>query len=98
MSNHASARTTKAWTQHVKQRLKERGIIMSDVIYLLYHDFKLLSIDESTRSAEGLFKYKICGRTPNSDDKNIYLVIIPSLKINGVKIITAMWERENGKQ
>ena len=84
-----------AWTEHARQRLEERGIIMSDVLYLLRHDFELLRIDDTTRSDEGLFKYKIAGYTPNSNNKRICLVIIPSLKTYSVKIVTVMWEKEN---
>jgi len=68
---------------------------MSDILYLLRHKFELISLDETTRSDEGLYKYKIAGYTPNSGGKRICIVIIPSLERCAVKLVTVMWENES---
>ena len=37
------------------------------------------------------YKYKICGKTPNSS-RAICLVVVPDLDRPAIKIITAMWQ------
>ena len=78
------------WTDHAKERMKQRGIIMSDVRYLLKNDFRL----EKTERVMGknLYKYKVCGFGHRSLYRSICLVIIPSLDKPKVQVITVMWE------
>ena len=48
--------------------------------------------DESTR--KGLFKYKMEGTAPNSNNRCIRVVVIPSPQACEAKIVSVMWVDE----
>lgn len=79
-----------AYTKHAKQRFEERSILISDVIHVLAHGQVVGEPQESTRA--GYFKYKICGKSPNSGNREICLVIIPDTGRPAIKVVTAMWK------
>ncbi len=82
---------TLTFAVHYHERLKERGLIASDTIYLLRTGFVHDDPEESTRA--GHFKYCIEGMTPNSEGRTIRAVVIPSGGCE-IKIVTIMWRDE----
>lgn len=86
---------TFSYTKHVKERLVERGLIMSDLLFVLKNGFVYeapLQSDEST--IKGHFKYKIECQTPNSGSRTLRAVVIPDEKSCQIKSITIMWRDE----
>ena len=81
-----------AYKLHAKERLAERSIIISDVLYLLKHGF--VYQDPVPAKTNGYFKYEIGCRTPNSGDRKICLIVIPNYNTMSIKIVTVMWEDE----
>ncbi|MCY4337312.1 MAG: DUF4258 domain-containing protein [Gammaproteobacteria bacterium] len=79
-----------AYTIHAKERIEERGIIISDVVHILVHGH--IDDEPETSSRPGYCKYKICGKPPNSGHREICLVIIPNPDKPAVKVITVMWK------
>lgn len=79
---HAYARAdfdlviVKSW--HTAECMRERGILQSDLLYLLKYGNIYPEVQPSTRP--GFYKYKICGQTP-----------IPAPNKPAIKIVTAMW-------
>lgn len=78
-----------AYTRHATQRMAERGIIASDIMYILASGRIDEDPDESRRP--NYCKYKICGRSPNSGSREICLVVIPDPGRPAIKVITVMW-------
>ena len=79
-----------AYTKHAKQRLEERGILISDVIHVLAYGYVVGEPEQSTRA--GYFKYKVCGKSPNSGNREICLVVIPDTGKPAIKVVTVMWK------
>ncbi len=86
-------------TKHYSKQVKKRGIIQSDILYILknpkYSEFEY--VEKSTRN--GSHKYKLCSKTPNSGGRIICIVVIPG-SINhrkGLKLITVMWQDAKGQ-
>lgn len=77
---------------HAKDQLADRGLIMGDVTHVLKFGFVYEPAQPSSRPA--LWKYQMESRTPNSGNRNVRLVLIPSWKSNHIKIITVMWADE----
>ncbi|MGR3984914.1 MAG: DUF4258 domain-containing protein [Gammaproteobacteria bacterium] len=90
---HAYVRNTAgyalAYTNHAKDQIKTRSIIMSDVKYILAHG-RISDEPEKTKRA-GYCKYKMCGQSPNSGGREICLIVIPDPDKPAIKIITVMW-------
>lgn len=78
------------FTMHASKRIEERGLIMSDVLWVLREGFVQDPAEEST--VKGLCKYAVRGRPPNSQGRVIRVIAIPSAMDNGIKIVTVMWE------
>lgn len=82
-----------AYKMHARQRMSERGIIVSDVLQLLRRGFVYdLPIEATSR---GYYRYVIQGRTPNSGKRDIAAVIIPNPNTMAVKIVTVYWVDEH---
>lgn len=81
-----------SWSVHAKERMRERGIIVSDILYLLKHGFVYEQAEPSTR--EGLFKYQVEGTTPNSNRRALRVVVIPDARAVQMKLVTIMWRDE----
>ena len=77
------------FTSHYRQRLEERQLINSDTLHLLSTGFVYEEGEPSTRN--GFWKYKIRGKTPNSSNRLVEAVVIPSFKDKSIKIITIYW-------
>lgn len=84
-----------AYKLHAKDRMLDRGIIVSDVLYVLKHGFVLKDSEPATR--RGFFRYEIESRTPNSGSRDIRLIVIPQPQWL-IKIVTVMWVDETAKK
>lgn len=80
------------WTMHAGEQIKERGLIMGDVLHVLKHGFVYEEGEQSTR--KGLFKYKMESTTPNSNNRRVRVVVIPSPRACEAKIVSVMWVDE----
>lgn len=78
-----------AYTRHATQRMAERDIIASDIMYILASGHIDEEPGESTRP--NYYKYKICGKSPNSGSREICLVVIPDPRRPAIKVVTVMW-------
>lgn len=79
------------WTSHAKERIKERGLIMGDILHVLKNGFVFYAAMPATQM--GFFKYAMESTSPNSGGRTIRVVVIPSTS-NAIKIITVMWKDE----
>lgn len=70
----------------------ERGIIVSDVLFVLKFGFVLADPEPATRP--GFFRYAIENKTPNSDSRDIRLIVIPDQSRTMIKLVTVMWVDE----
>lgn len=86
-----SATLNLTFVNHVKDRLRERGLIMGDVLHVLRRGFVLEEPKPATRA--GYFKYLIEGTTPNSEGRTVGVVVIAD-GAHMLKLITVMWRDE----
>ena len=77
------------FTRHVKDRMRERSLLVSDVLHVLANGTVYENAEPATRG--GLFKYQIECPTPNSNRRSVRLVVIPSPTDATVKVITIVW-------
>lgn len=85
----ASSDLTITYKIHAKEQMSDRGLIISDVLYVLKNGFVYNEPEPSTRS--GYFKYAIESSCPNSARRVVRVIVIPESKSNFLKIITVMW-------
>ena len=71
--------------------MAQRGITMGDVLYVLKHGFVYEDAvpAKQTRS----FKYQMEGKTPNSGNRSVRIVVIPQ-PTPAVVVVTIMWVDE----
>jgi hypothetical protein len=81
------------YTDHVKKRLAERELIVSDILHIF--KFGYVYKDAELATEPGSFKYLMDSPTPNSNGRVIRAVIIP-VSGNTLKIVTVMWVDEDG--
>ncbi len=72
--------------------MNERGLIMSDVLFVLKHGFVYEEPEPST--VPGLFKYKVDSQSPNSGARFLRVVAIPDKESCQIKVVTIMWRDE----
>lgn len=72
--------------------MAERNIVISDVLFVLKWGFVLAEPEPSTR--QGLYRYAIDSKTPNSDSRDMRLILVPDPERTLIKIITVMWVDE----
>ena len=77
---------------HALDQIAERGLIISDVTYLLKNGFVYEQAEESTRNP--FWKYQMQCKTPNSKNREVRVVVIPDWKRKGIKLLTVMWADE----
>lgn len=77
------------YREHARERLAERDLIMSDVLYVLKNGFVHLAPVPSTRP--GFNKYCMECKSPNSNGRDVRIVVIPDKKQCWLKIVTVMW-------
>ena len=85
-------RLTVSYKLHAKERMAERNLILSDVLYALKNGFVYNRPVPATRP--DLFRYRIDCRTPNSGSRSIGVVVIPSKAGCLLKIVSVMWVDE----
>ncbi len=81
-----------AYKKHALERLSERGLIMSDVLYVLKNGFIHLNPEPATRN--GYNKYAMECRCPNGGSREVRVIVIPDKKACLLKIISVMWVDE----
>jgi uncharacterized protein DUF4258 len=81
-----------AFTGHARERMNQRSLIMSDLLFVCKNGFVYSDAEEST--IEGYFKYQIEGQSPNSGSRFLKVVTIPECKPIGLKFVTCMWRDE----
>jgi hypothetical protein len=79
-------------TGHARDQMLARGLIMSDVLFVLRNGFVYEDPVEST--VAGLFKYRVESRSPNSGRRTVRVVAVPEPVSCQIKIITVMWRDE----
>ncbi|MFN3549573.1 MAG: DUF4258 domain-containing protein [Mesorhizobium sp.] len=74
---------------HARERLAERGLVISDVL----HALKFGNVYEAPlpAHASGMFRYRVDCKTPNSGSRSIGVVVIPARPERLIKVITVMW-------
>lgn len=80
-----------SWAKHAKERLRQRDLLMGDVLHVLKHGFVHDVGERATQP--GCFRYRMESNTPNSAGRIVRIVVIPSTA-NGVKVVTVMWADE----
>jgi hypothetical protein len=79
-------------TDHAREQINDRNLIVGDVRHVLKKGFIYKEGEPSTRASYS--KYKMECATPNSNNRNVRIVIIPSAKDRHIKVITVMWADE----
>ncbi len=77
---------------HAKDQMSERGIIMSDILYILKNGF--VYEDPLPATQNGFYRYAIESKSPNSESRSIRLIIIPEEAACKLKLVTVMWVDE----
>jgi hypothetical protein len=77
---------------HAHDQMEERGLITGDILYLLRNGFVYDAPEEATRKP--YWKYRMQCRTPNSNNREVRVVLIPDWKVRGIKLVTVMWADE----
>lgn len=81
-----------AYKIHATQRLAERGLLVSDVLYLLRNGF--VYQDPVAATQAGYYRYVVQGQSPNSGGRNICAVVIPNSTYMKIKVVTVYWVDE----
>ncbi len=83
---------TVSFKLHALEQMEARDITVPDVLHAMKTGFVY---DEAKPAKQpGLFLYAIRGATPNSNRKDIRVVVIPSMHKAEAKIVTVMWADE----
>lgn len=77
---------------HALDQLVDRDLTTSDALYVLKNGFVYEKPTPATQP--GLYRYAMCGPTPNSNSRHVRIVVIPSMHAAEAKIITVMWADE----
>lgn len=87
-----SGRLSLSITQHAKDRLAERDLILGDVLYVLKSGFVY---DAPVPASQlDLYRYQMETRTPNSNNRVVRVVVIPDPARCWAKVVTVMWVDE----
>lgn len=87
-----SDKLTVSYKKHARERISERDLIMSDVLYVLKNGFVHMEPIPSTRP--GYNKYAMECRCPNGGNRAVRVVTTPEKKACFLKIVTVMWVDE----
>jgi hypothetical protein len=82
-----------SYSKHSLERFAERGLIISDILYVMKFGYVHLEPIKSTRA--GWHKYAIESRCPNSGSRAVRVVLVPDKKTCFIKIVSVMWVDEN---
>jgi hypothetical protein len=80
-------------TGHASGQMADRGLSSGDVLSVLKNGFVHEPAQESTRTK--LYKYLVDGRSPNSGNRVVRVVVLPSINPPELKLITVMWRDED---
>ena len=83
---------TPSFKNHALDQMALRVITTPDVIYVLRNGFVYKEAIPATQP--GLFRYAINSPSPNSNRREIRVILIPSLQSAAAKIISVMWADE----
>ena len=79
-------------TIHALEQMQARDLLMGDALDILKKGFvyevPVLS------SQKGFWKYKMIGKTPNSHNREVAIIIIPDFSKTAVKLVTIFWVDE----
>ena len=78
-----------SYTKHVRDRMSERNLIISDILYVLRTGYVYEEPEES--SIDGFYKYQIEGQSPNSGARYLRVIAVPDPNECQIKVITIMW-------
>lgn len=84
-----SEKMTLTFTDHSRDQMLERDLLMGDVLYVLKNGFVYQEHKPATRA--GFYKYRIECPSPNSNNRDVGVVLCPDPNKCEIKIITAMW-------
>lgn len=87
-----SKELTISYKLHAKQRMSERDLIVSDVLFALKNGSCLRDPLPTTRA--GFNKYEMICLSPNSSRRQVRVVVVPMKDSNYLKIVTVMWVDE----
>lgn len=82
-----------AFTTHFTDRMSERNLIMSDILFALKNGF--VRIDPWVSSIPSFYKYSMESKTPNSANRSIRVVSVPEFEGCAIKLISVMWVDES---
>jgi hypothetical protein len=77
---------------HAFEQMEVREITVPDVLWAMRIGFVYDAPIPATQP--GLYRYTLRGPTPNSNGRDIRVVVIPSMHVANAKIITVMWADE----
>ena len=77
------------WTGAVKEKLKLIDLSMGDALHVLESGF--VHQPSVPASRNGMFKYCMEAPTPNSNNRIVRVVVIPSEQKGVVKIVDVQW-------
>ncbi|MBI3703047.1 MAG: DUF4258 domain-containing protein [Rhizobiales bacterium] len=80
------------YREHAIDQIKERDLIVGDVLHALKNGF--VYSDAQTTTKSNLFKYLMESKTPNSGNRAIRVVVIPDPSRCWLKVLTVMWVDE----
>lgn len=75
--------------RHALEREDLREITTPDILHVLKNGFVFKEHQPATR--DGLYKYRIEGRSPNTGTRSMRICLIPDEKNVGIKVLTVMW-------
>ncbi|TFF19123.1 DUF4258 domain-containing protein [Jiella endophytica] len=78
-----------SYSLHARNRLLERGLVISDVLYALRNGFVRRPAEPTTIPGQDC--YRMESRTPNSGARSIGVVVIPEQVAAKLTIVTVMW-------
>jgi hypothetical protein len=81
------------YRQHARDQMLARDLLMSDVLYVLKNGFVYQDAKKSTR--DNIYKYRIECTTPNSNNRDVGVVVCPDPAGCWIKVLTVMWIDEN---
>lgn len=83
---------TVSWTEHSREQMEARDLIMGDALHVLKYGF--VHDNPAPTSRDGMYKYAMECKTPNSGGRTVRVIVIPSPQKCEAKIITVMWADE----
>ena len=76
-------------TLHALDQMADRDLLMGDALAIMKKGFIYEDPERSTQ--EGYWKYKMIGITPNSNNREVAVIIIPDFENHAVKLVTMFW-------